>query len=370
LLAALSLLFPPRAQSAEDVKKEYKRVQDEIKAQKEKISNAKRMEGTTLDEIDRTNRQLAVVEKKLRSYGERIEAAKRDIVRVKAEVAALQADIDSRKDWMKRKLRAMYKYGRASDTVLVILAADNFSEFLRRWKYLEVLTSYEREAVEEFRKALAALAEKQASLDGLYAQLKKDEEKALEARGILSMKKKQKAAILASVQKERDAYERMLRDLKKTSSDLLEIIKESERAKFLQKGFRNLKGAFQWPVEGTVAVPYGSQEDPRFKTPIFRNGIYIASPEGATARAIYSGKVVFAEWFKGYGQLVIVNHGEGYHSLYANLSEIFLRTGDIIESNREIGRVGDSSMFNKPALYFEIRYNGKPLNPVQWLKKR
>jgi septal ring factor EnvC (AmiA/AmiB activator) len=345
-------------------------VQEEIKTQKENISRAKQVEGATLDEIDRTNRQLAVVEKKLRSYRDRIESTKRDIIKVKAEVSALQADIDSRKDWMKRKLRAMYKYGRASDTLLVILAADNFSQFLRRWKYLEVLTSYEREEVEEFRKALAALAEKQESLDGLYARLRSDEDKAIQTRNILSMKKKQKAVILASVRKEKGAYERMLSDLKKTSKDLLEIIKESERAKFLQKGFRNLKGSLQWPVQGTVAVPYGSQEDPRFKTPIFRNGIYIASPDGATARAVYSGKVVFADWFKGYGQLVIVNHGEGYHSLYANLSEIFLKTGDIIESDREIGRVGDSSMFDKPALYFEIRYNGKPLNPVQWLKKR
>lgn len=369
-MAALSLLCPALARSAGDVKKEYKKVQEEIKTQKENISRAKRVEGDTLDEIDRTNKQLSVVEKKLRGYRSRIERTKEDIVKVKAEISELQADIDSRKDWMKRKLRAMYKYGRASDTLLVILAADNFSQFLRRWKYLEVLTSYEREEVEEFRKALAALAEKQESLDGLYAQLKSDEDKALEARKILSMKKRQKAVILASVRKERGAYEKMLKDLKKTSNDLLKIIKESERERYLQKGFRNLKGSLQWPVQGTVAVPYGSQEDPRFKTPIFRNGIYIASAEGATARAVYSGKVVFAEWFKGYGQLVIVNHGEGYHSLYANLSEIFLKTGDIIESSSEIGRVGDTSMFDKPALYFEIRYNGKPLNPVQWLKKR
>lgn len=369
-LAAFCFLLLSTAISAEDVKKEYKKVQEQIKNQKANIKRAKRIEGVTLDEIDRTNKQLAAVENKLRSYGDRIDKTRKEIVKVKAEISELEEDIGRRKEWMKRKLRAMYKYGRASDTVLVLLAADNLSQFLRRWKYLEVLTSYELEAVEEFKRDLAALAEKQEGLSRLHAQLKTDEEKVLETRKILSMKKKQKAIILASIKKEKAAYERMLRELKKTSNDLLKIIKESEKARYLGKGFRNLKGSFPWPVNGTVAVPYGAQEDPRFKTPIFRNGIYIASNEGAMAKAIHAGKVVFAEWFKGYGQLVIVNHGEGYHSLYANLSEIFLRTGDIIDGDTAIGRVGDSSTFNRPALYFEIRYKGKPLNPVQWLKRR
>ncbi|HDN95370.1 MAG TPA: hypothetical protein ENG76_04775, partial [Nitrospirae bacterium] len=83
-----------------------------------------------------------------------------------------------------------------------------------------------------------------------------------------------------------------------------------------------------------------------------------------------SGRVVYSDWFKGYGLLLIINHGKGYHSLYGNLSEIFHKTGDIINEGTAVGNVGNSSILNVPTLYFEIRYKGKPIDPVKWLKKK
>jgi len=80
--------------------------------------------------------------------------------------------------------------------------------------------------------------------------------------------------------------------------------------------------------------------------------------------------VIFAEWFKGFGQLIIINHGSGYHTLYGNLAEIFSKVGDIIRENQVIGKVGTSGVISGPGMYFEIRYKGKPLDPAQWLKKR
>jgi septal ring factor EnvC (AmiA/AmiB activator) len=153
---------------------------------------------------------------------------------------------------------------------------------------------------------------------------------------------------------------------------LLKIIKSSEMAskRTAGRGFRKRKGRLSWPISGSVAIPYGSQRDPKFKTPVFRNGIYVSAPDDAVVRAAHKGKVVFADWFKGYGQLIILNHGGGYHTLYANLSEIFLKTGDIIEERAKMGRVGSSGLLNRPSLYFEIRYKGKTLDPTQWLEKK
>jgi septal ring factor EnvC (AmiA/AmiB activator) len=98
--------------------------------------------------------------------------------------------------------------------------------------------------------------------------------------------------------------------------------------------------------------------------------VHIETSADSVARAVHEGKVIFAEWFKGFGQLVIVNHGNGYHTLYGNLSEIFSHVGDIIKENQVIGKVGTSGILNAPGLYFEIRYRGKPLDPAQWLKHR
>jgi ABC-type Fe3+/spermidine/putrescine transport system ATPase subunit len=177
-----------------------------------------------------------------------------------------------------------------------------------------------------------------------------------------------------SVKREETSYSRMLKELKNASQKILDIIRESEKAEkeepFATKNFSGLKGKLPWPVEGKIAIHYGSQKDPQFNTPIFRSGTYIQSNADSLAKAVHSGKVVFAEWFKGYGQLVIVNHGDGYHTLYGSLSEIFTKVGDIIKGKQAIGRVGNSGIVNSPGLYFELRYKGKPLDPLQWLHRR
>jgi septal ring factor EnvC (AmiA/AmiB activator) len=364
----LSLPAGVLAEKADDAKKKYQKVQEDIKDKQKNIKESRKLESSTLKELDKTNMQLQKVSEKLNKYRRQIRGTKKNVQKVEAEVADLREKIKKRKEWMRRKLRAMHRYGRYGDIIMILGASEGLSQLLRRWRYLEVLTSYEREAIEEYRKDLKALKRKQEKLDALYARLDKEAERVNAEKKNLMKAKEKKRQILASVRQKRVSYEKMLKDLLTSSRKLREIIRESERKKrYAGKGFRNLKGRLPWPVSGKVAVPYGTTEDPRFKTPVFRNGIYIATHESALAVAVHKGEVVFADWFKGYGQLVVLNHGEGYHSLYANLSEIFLKQGDIIESKGRIGKVGESGMLNRSSLYFEIRYKGKALNPTQWL---
>jgi septal ring factor EnvC (AmiA/AmiB activator) len=359
------------AKNITNVKKEYKEIQEKIKTHKKKLNEVRKREYSTLDELDKTNRQLNIVEKKLRKYRKKLKATKKEISTVEAEISALSKKLQDRKRWLKRRLRAMYRYGKYGSIILVLSGSEDISQLLRRWKYLEALSAYEHRMIENFREDIAALNNKKSELKQLYARLKKEERRVRQAERDLAIKKKRKKEILASVRREKATYEKMLKELKEASKRLFEIIKEAEKAeKYIAKGFRKLKGKLPWPVEGKIALPYGTHKDPRFNTPVFRNGIYIAANSGAIAKAVHRGKVVFADWFKGYGQLVILNHGGGYHTLYANLSEIFLKTGDIIERKGKIGRVGSSSVLDRPSLYFEIRYKGKPLDPVQWLRRR
>ena len=378
IIPALALIllmsFPPPAASAEDVgvaKKKYKAIQKEIKSQEEKLKQASLTEQSTLSALDRTNRELNTVRVRLGKQKARLRETKAEIGKARAEAGELEEKLRSHREWMARKLRVMHRYGRYGDVLMLLGAARDAPELLRRWKYLEVLTKQERKAIGEYRGTLELLARKQAELQGLYARQtaeKKDVQRDLKE---LARRKSEKQKVLATVKHKKAAYEKLLKDLALASKKLREVIMEAERSKrFVSKGFRKLKGKLPWPVQGLVTIPYGTQRDPEFKTPVFRNGIYITSDTGAVAKAVHSGKVVYAKWFKGYGQLVIINHGSGYHTLYANLQEIFLSEGDIIVNRAGIGRVGDSSVLDRPSLYFEIRYKGKPLNPTQWLKKQ
>jgi septal ring factor EnvC (AmiA/AmiB activator) len=311
------------------------------------------------------------MESELRKYKGRIYVAESNIAKVEADIFKNKGDINRQREWIKRKLRAMQKYGRTSESVMVFLSSDDISQLMRRWKALQYIAVYENKVLNTYKQNLQNLHQKEDQLLKLKEELIKDKEKVRVEEESLAGKKKDKGILLASVKKKEYAYTKMLNELNEASKKLLEVIREAEKTDtFTAEGLSKLKGKLPWPVAGRVAIPYGSQRDPQFNTPVFRSGTYIETSGDTSAKAIYHGKIVFAEWFKGYGKLVIINHGDGYHTLYGSLSEIFAKAGDIIKENQIIGKVGNSGILNAPGLYFEVRYKGKPLDPIQWLKKR
>jgi len=119
-----------------------------------------------------------------------------------------------------------------------------------------------------------------------------------------------------------------------------------------------------------VVAPFGDQVHPRFGTRTFRSGIDIEADEGTGVTAVYAGHVVYTGWFKGYGNLIILDHGNEYYTLYAHVSETAVKEGDDVRQGQRIGTVGDSGSLSGARLYFEVRYQGKPQDPEQWLKQR
>ena len=350
---------------------EYKKIQKEIGEHKKKLKKTERLEYSILADLEKTNRQLSMVESELRKYRRRLIDIESNILKIEAEISLNKSSIEKRKEWIKRKLRAMQKYGRTSDIVMLFLSSDDISQLMRKVKFLQCIAIYEHRILNNYKEDLEDLGEKEKEFMNLKTELIKNKEKVKAEEISLAKSKRDKELLLASVKKEKSSYTKMLNELKASSKKLLKIIRESEKTDtFSAKGFSKLKGKLPWPVKGRVVSPYGSQKDPLFNTPVFKSGAYIQPGDDSLAKAVYNGKVVFAEWFKGYGQLVIISHGEGYHTLYGSLSEIFTRVGDIIEVKHIIGRVGNSGILNVSGLYFELRYKGKPLDPLQWLEKR
>ncbi|MBI4690981.1 MAG: peptidoglycan DD-metalloendopeptidase family protein [Nitrospirae bacterium] len=356
---------------AGDPKEEYNKLQKEIDVHKEKIEKTKRLEHSTLDEIDRTNKDISQVQADLKKYRERLRRLENEMRKVEVEIAANKAKLEKQAGWLKRKLRIMQRYGYSGDIILLLSTSNDMSQLMRRWRYIKEITLHDRNMLESYKETINKLAGQEDRLKSLRAELKTNEEDTKVTAAAISEKKKNKEILLSSIRKEKSSYEKIVKELKESSNRLLEIIRRSEETEtYAAKGFHNLKGRLPWPVNGRVVIPYGTQKDPRFNTPMFRNGIQIKAEDDSDAKAVHSGKVVFAEWFKGYGKLIIINHGDGYHTLYANLAEIFYSVGDIIKGQQIVGKIGESGMVNAPGLYFEIRYKGKPLDPIQWLKRR
>lgn len=371
VLPLLFLLLLPFNSSGATTEEEYKKIQERMNEQKKKLSEVQEREHSILNEIENVNMMLGKTESDLGKYRKDLGRTEDEIARISAETDRIKAGLEKQKSWLKRKLRTIHRFGYSGDTVTLLMSSSDISETMRTLKYLESITRYEHGLLVNYKSNLEKLNAKYSKLQILRAELKVNSDKVRLKEEELAKQRRSKEVILSSVRDEKAKHQKMLAELKEASKRMLEIIRESSKADtFAATGFGKLKGRLLWPADGRIATPYGSQRDPQFDTPVFRNGIHIKAESSTEARSVYGGKIIFAEWFKGFGQLIIVNHGGGYHTLYGNLSEIFSKVGDIIKENQVIGKVGTSGVLNSPGLYFEIRYKGKPLDPAQWLKSR
>ncbi|MDP2158171.1 MAG: peptidoglycan DD-metalloendopeptidase family protein [Nitrospirota bacterium] len=371
-LAALLILALacPSISYAAPSELDYKKIQEKIDEEKRKLSAAQKREASVLNELDDVNKRLNIADKDLRKYRSTLKQTEAAISSIAIVVDKIKRSLERQKNWIKRKLLAMNRLGYGGDTLTQVLSAEDMTQLMRTWKYLEQITLYEQKILKAYRENLQKLDSEQKKLEGLRLEFKRRQDKVKATEMELAENKREKETILHSVRTEKATRQKMIAELKEASRRMLEIIRESTKTdEYEGKGFAQLKGRLLWPAEGKIAIPYGSHKDPQFDTPVFRNGIHIQTESSTDARSVYGGKVIFAEWFKGFGQLVIINHGSGYHTLYGNLSEIFSKVGDIIKENQVIGKVGTSGVLNAQGIYFEIRYKGKPLDPVQWLKK-
>jgi septal ring factor EnvC (AmiA/AmiB activator) len=124
-----------------------------------------------------------------------------------------------------------------------------------------------------------------------------------------------------------------------------------------------------FPVKGKIANLYGSYRHPRLNVPAFRNGIDIAAERGEPVKAVHAGAILYSSWFKGYGNVVIIDHGDHFYSVYAHLEDVFKSVDNHVEAGDVIATVGDSGAMGAAGLYFELRHHDRPLDPLEWLKR-
>jgi septal ring factor EnvC (AmiA/AmiB activator) len=254
----------------------------------------------------------------------------------------------------------------------ILFAADSATEMVQQYQYLSRVLKHDKELLERHRKAMQA---HQRQLDEL------------------SLLKQKKEALLAEVQHQRQVAARgrqlQARLLKKARHDKKKLAGEltqlKENARRLKKLITRLKqqpvsaggpvagnfavgrGKLGWPVNGRVVIGFGQQRDKALGTFYESNGLEIAVPPGSPIRAVASGKIVFADYFKGYGNLFIISHPGGYHTLYAQVDQMIKKLGDHVSAGDLLGKSG---LGGRDSMYFEIRSNGSPVNPLSWLKHR
>ena len=357
---------------AANPKKDLSEIERKLKESKKQVKEAIEQEKSILSEIDRINKTIKKKQGEIKIYETRISQTESDIKNLENEIITLTGRLEQNKEKLKERLKALYKqhYGVKA---LILISAKDYQDLLNKSRYMNLIAYYDRQIISAVNSEISIANEKRTDLEVLRKNLQISKENVQNKQKEMNAEISKKDNLLASVRSKRSSYEDMIKELEVSSEKLRAMIetfdKETPSEQVPGTGFGAQKGRLPWPINGDVIIPYGKYSDPQYNIPVFKNGIEIRAVNSEQPRAVAGGNVVYADWFKGYGLLLIINHGSGYHSLYGHLSDIFYKSGDIIEKGTVVGKIGESGVLNVPSLYFEIRYKGKPLDPMQWLKK-
>ncbi len=376
-------LIERAAAAPSDTRHKLDEISKKLQGQKERLSRLARKETSILAELEKADRLVRKEQRALRQVEEKIRALKKERRALNNAIGELENKISRSRDILKKRLRAVYRQVKEG-SLAALASAEDYQALIRRAKYLAYFADHDRRLIEGYRKDWSDLQEKRSASVALESRLDAVRKERTARKARLDKTRKEKRALLTRVRAERNTRQQLIEELSQASRDLENVLREEEELRKRQrsevappralgddgKSFDKMKGGLRWPVRGRLVSRFGSQKDPEFNTPVFRNGIEIAAPEGTNVEAVLGGTVVFADHFRGFGNLVIVDHGMGYHTLYAHLSDSSVIAGEHIRRGQVVGRVGESGLGGTVSLYFEVRRRGKPIDPIPWLARR
>jgi septal ring factor EnvC (AmiA/AmiB activator) len=375
LLALLAALAGGvRAGDSEEKKQELRRIKKEMEDKKLKLQRADKRERSILSELERLDREINAGSAELADHQRKLREAESALAEIEKTNTVTAQEMARLKEAYAARLRALYKLSRTGGFALAVLSSDSFTTAYKRVRYLGIIAERDQRTIREYGAALELLASRERETRERTAEILARRESVEKKRLSLEVQRRKKGEILGSVKQEKTIYEATLKDLEESSANLWAMIRLTEQEhkapKKIPREATSDRNRLPWPLNGQVLTRFGSQKHPQFGTMVFRRGIDISARIGDEVKAVAAGEVVKADWFKGYGKLVIIDHKDGMYTLYGNLSQLDVNNGDRVKTGQTIGLAGDTGSLKGAKLYFEVRRNGEAEDPLLWLAKR
>ena len=388
MLATLAALpaagQPKRDDPLQAEQRKLQQTQQQLKEEKERVTAARARETSLLAELEEIERRLAAKQHEVTRLETRIKRTQAEVQLFRGDISKLERQRAGQVNALAGRLRAMYRVHAQGGALPVILSGDDPVTRATAVRHLASLAALDARLIQEYRVTSERLADRKGREETQQRELASLHDEAKREQAEVDREVAKRRTILAKVRDERAYHERIVGELTEAAQRLEAFIRELQaKQRRLAKvppppkggieaptvGFGSLKGRLPWPTEGRIVTGFGAQVHPRFGTRTFRNGVDIEAAVGREVAAVHAGHIVYTGWFKGYGNLIIVDHGNEYYTLYAHIAEIEAREGEDVRQGQRIGTVGDTGSLAGPRLYFEVRYQGRPLDPEQWLRQ-
>jgi septal ring factor EnvC (AmiA/AmiB activator) len=344
------------------------RAAERIRALQRESDALAKQERTLLVELRKLEVERALRTEELATIERDLKETKAQVETTSARAAALGAVAETERPGVEQRLVHLYKLGHAGYWRL-LLEADDLRTIGRAYRTASALNRLDRERVQEHQRTLEALTRERQSLEAHLKEVARLQERAVAARNAAERAVTSRTALVASIDARRDLNAQLTGELEAAQQRLQGTVAQlGGRGGPVMLPLRPFRGALPWPAAGIVVGRFGRTTSSRFGTSIPRNGIEISLAEDQPVRAVHEGTVAFAAEFTGYGNLIIVDHGDGAYSLYGYLLSMDVARGAHLDAQARVGSSGRNPSGN-PALYFELRIDGKPVDPLQWLKR-
>lgn len=345
------------------LQKDIGALQNSIKAQQ---GERKTLQQTLRDseaEIGQLGNQLAELEQKLGQLGSRAGdlEQRRD---------ALRASLKASTDQLQRQLRKQYRLGNQPRLQLLLNQGDP-AQIDRMLHYFDLINGELVAQLTLYQQQLAELESTESALGDTQAELLARRTELETRQQRLGTVREERKATLAKLAKSIDSNQGRLKGLDSDRKQLEAVLAQIEKALKAAKMARearslpDLKGKLSWPVDGRLVRAFGNTD-----SGVGYDGLLIAAQAGREVRAVHRGRVVFSDWLRGYGLLLIIDHGGGYMSLYGHNQRLLKEPGAWVDAGDAVATVGNSGGYTEPSLYFAVRFNGKATDPARWLAGR
>lgn len=304
---------------------------------------------------------------------QRLDALRAELVSLEARTGLDERALGEARARLAARLRVLYVAGEGG-VARALLGAEGFEELALRRRFLSQLAESDTKLVAEVARIEDSVRAQRERLRRAAEEAELTARQIGEQRALLEAARDERQAAIGRISSERELGRRAARELEQKRAELAgflrNLVEEQNRrplfAPLRKKGI--LKDGLRWPLEGVLIRRFGVVKDKDTKAEIVSNGLEIRADTGTPVGAVADGRVVHVGWMRGFGRVVIVDHGEGHHTISAHLSRPAVGRGDEVKRGQTIGFVGDTESTNGPKLYFELRENGRPRDPTPYLR--
>ena len=356
--------------SAYPQRSDLDRIRTDISRLRTRLDNVRRQAQSAARQLEEVNVELDLRTSELELAATEEQRLIEEQRVVEAQIAMLVPAIARQKDELRKRLVALYRLGGLS-YLRILLALDSGRNPIEAMSMLSYLVSRDSRLVSRFQATQQQLATRRTQLGVRQKELQATRTVVEARRRAVAAAYREQQRVVARLRTEESGAAQQLAALEEKARRLQRLVD----ALSLQKrgldpalDVRSVQGALAWPVQGKVIEHFGRQRNPKFATFTISNGLKIEAVPGTEVRAVFQGTVLFSQWFKGYGNLIILDHGNRVFSLYGNLKAPLVATGDRITTGQPIAGVGEIEDAATGYLYFEIRQDNHPEDPQLWLR--